>query len=92
YGPEIAAQAQSQVSTIHGFCRRIINELPLEAGANPLAEMLDAKTALELQSFVFQELFLSANPRAQELMAILNQEYDRGNVQAMLEVLVRSRS
>ncbi len=92
YGAEIAAQAQSQVSTIHGFCRRIINELPLQAGANPLAEMLDAKAATELQTQLFQELFLSNRPRVHELLEILNQEYGRSSVQSMLEVLVRSRS
>jgi ATP-dependent exoDNAse (exonuclease V) beta subunit len=89
-GPRVAAQAQNQVSTIHGFCRKVIGDFPLEAGVSPLASMLDAKGAESLRRETIEDFFLHPSEAAIPLLAKVFNEFPRTRVEDILVRLLDS--
>lgn len=89
-GARVAAQAQNQVSTIHGFCRKVIGDFPLEAGVSPLASMLDAKGAESLRRETIEDFFLSPPEAAKALLAQVFTEFPRARVEDILVRLLDS--
>ncbi len=86
-GPQVAAQARQQVSTIHGFCRRIINDFPVEAGISPLAATLDQKGAEGLLAETVEEFFLF--PEKSDLFHAAFLDFSRARVEEILLKLLR---
>lgn len=54
------------ITTIHGFCARLLREFPVEAGLDPQFALLDAQRSAMLEEAVAEESlteFISAGPR-----------------------------
>lgn len=91
FGPRVAAQAQAQVSTIHGFCRKLIADFPLEAGVSPLATMLDQKGAEALKREVVEDFFLFPEEEAAAKIELALREFSRAKVESILVRLLENR-
>lgn len=91
FGPRVAAQAQQQVSTIHGFCRRILSDFPVEAGISPLATMLDQKGAEALRRSTLENFFLFPEGENAARFQVVFAEFSRGRVEELLVKLVEDR-
>ena len=87
----MAAQAQNQVSTIHGFCRNVIGDFPLEAGVSPLAAMLDQKGAEALRRETIEDFFLFPSDQAAPLFARVFAEFTRAKTEDLLVKLLEGR-
>ncbi len=90
-GPRVAAQAQQQIGTIHGFCRRVLSDFPVEAGVSPMAAMLDQKGADALRQEVAEEFFLFPSEEAKPLLEQVFQEFSRAKIQEILLTLLENR-
>lgn len=91
FGPRVAAQAQRQISTIHGFCRRVLSDFPVEAGVSPLAAMLDQKGAEALRRDVLEAFFLYPGEAEAPHFDRLFAEFARARVEELLVKLLESR-
>lgn len=56
----IEAPGGLTIKTIHGFCERLLQRFPLEAGLAPGFETLDDQTALALQKAAMSETLIAA--------------------------------
>ncbi|MGZ3736583.1 MAG: PD-(D/E)XK nuclease family protein, partial [Bdellovibrionota bacterium] len=83
-GARVAAQAQGQVGTIHGFCRKVIGDFPLEAGVSPLATMLDQKGAEALKRETIEDFFLFPAETAVPLFAVVFAQFTRLKTEEIL--------
>ncbi len=92
YGAEVAALAIQNVTTIHGFCRKVVSDFPIEARVNPLFTVLDEVQGSRLLRETLDEFFLDPTEESRTLLTELFTEYDRRQVEAMLVTLVRKRS
>ncbi len=54
------------IMTIHGFCQSLLRRFPLEAGIAPHFELIDERTAKELQIEARQQVLASPEPALQE--------------------------
>lgn len=90
-GPQVAAQARQQISTIHGFCRRIINDFPVEAGVSPLAATLDQRGAEGLLYETIEEFFLFPDAQTNELLEAAFRNFARARLEEMLRRLLQER-
>lgn len=90
-GPRMAAQALKQISTIHGFCRRILTDFPVEAGISPLAELMDERESETLKEIAFEEFFLHAPPEAKANFDALFGLYPRAKIEGFLRKLQEQR-
>lgn len=90
-GASAASLARRQISTIHGFCRKIIADFPVEAGVSPMAQMLDAKETDKLKSEVLEEFFLYPEGQDADALAILYNEYPRHKIESILSDLLDKR-
>ena len=86
-GAQVAAQSVHQVNTIHGFCRKVISEYPIESGISPMAKMLDGKGA-ELFWEKFSEEFFLDPGESMESLHFLMTEYPRHKVESILRQLI----
>ena len=91
FGPRVAAQAERQISTIHGFCRRILSDFPVEAGVSPMAAMLDQKGAESLRREVLEDFFLEPGEAEAPHFERLFGEFSRARVEELLVKLLDSR-
>lgn len=91
-GAKVAAQAIRQISTIHGFCRKIISDFPVEAGVNPLARLLDQKETELVKDLCFQEFFLHPPEEAKALLEELFLPFTRPKVETILRRLLEKQS
>ena|GEM_PF-5040330 len=91
FGPRVAAQAQQQISTIHGFCRRILSDFPVEAGVSPMAAMLDQKGSEALRQEVLEDFFLYPAEALSPAFARVFAEFSRAKVEELLVRLLESR-
>jgi ATP-dependent exoDNAse (exonuclease V) beta subunit len=91
FGPRVAAQAARQISTIHGFCRRILSDFPVEAGVSPMAAMLDQKGAEALKRETLEEFFLEPNEERSARFSRVFTEFSRLKVEGFLVRLLESR-
>ncbi len=90
-GTSAAAQATRQVTTIHGFCRRILSDFPVEAGISPMAELLDERQAETLRENAFDEFFLHTPAEAQPGLEALFEQFPRAKVERLLRLLLERR-
>jgi ATP-dependent exoDNAse (exonuclease V) beta subunit len=66
----LAASARLRVSTIHGFCHRLLAEVPLEAGLHPAYGIdADGDRTRELATAVLLDRLRGGDPRLVELLA-----------------------
>ena len=86
-GPRMAAQALQQISTIHGFCRRILSDFPVEAGISPLAELMDERESEVLKEEAFDAFFVTPPEAAAEPMDALFGLYPRKKIEGFLRRL-----
>ena len=91
-GAKVAAQAIRQISTIHGFCRKIISDFPVEAGVNPLARLLDQKETDLVKDLSFQEFFLHPPEPAKALLEELFLLFTRPKVETILRRLLEKQA
>jgi ATP-dependent exoDNAse (exonuclease V) beta subunit len=92
FGPRVAAQAQAQVSTIHGFCRKVLADFPVEAGVSPLAAMLDAKSADLLLRETVEDFFLFPDEPVAALFAQVFAVFSRAKVEGILLRILEGRA
>ena len=59
------------IMTIHGFCQGLLRRFPLEAGIAPHFELIDERTAKELQIEARQQVLASQDPALQEAIGEL---------------------
>jgi ATP-dependent helicase/nuclease subunit A len=59
------------IMTIHGFCQGLLRRFPLEAGIAPHFELIDERTARELQIEARQHVLASQEPALQAAIADL---------------------
>ncbi|RZA05929.1 MAG: hypothetical protein EOP11_11605, partial [Proteobacteria bacterium] len=90
-GPRMAAQALKQISTIHGFCRRVLTDFPVEAGVSPLAELMDERESETLRELAFEEFFLQAPEAAKPHFDALFGLYPRSKIEGFLRKLQEQR-
>jgi ATP-dependent exoDNAse (exonuclease V) beta subunit len=90
-GARVAAQAIRQISTIHGFCRRILSDFPVEAGISPMATLLDEKGAEVLREEAFEEFFLHPPEEAREALAHLFEEFSRAKIESLLRKILSQK-
>ncbi len=90
-GPRLAAQAIRQIGTIHGFCRRILSDFPLEAGISPMAELLDERQTETLREEVFEEFFLHPPVAAQKALQELFVFFPRKKIENLLRQILGKR-
>lgn len=91
-GARVAAQAQQQIGTIHGFCRRILSDFPIEAGISPLAAMLDEKGADALRASTIEEFFLFPAEADRPRFELCFRHFTRARVEELLVKLLSSRA
>ena len=67
----LASLGQARISTIHGFCQRILREHALEAGLDPSFEVLEPNAARRLQEDVFDLWFdaMGADPAVRRALS-----------------------
>ncbi|MGE3260590.1 MAG: PD-(D/E)XK nuclease family protein [Bacteriovoracia bacterium] len=90
-GVKVAAQAIQQISTIHGFCRRLLNDFPVEAGIGPMATLMDEREAEALRQEIFEEFFLNPPESARASLAGLFAVFSRQKIENCLRRLLESR-
>lgn len=90
-GPRVAAQAIRQISTIHGFCRRILSDFPVEAGISPMAELLDEREAEAVREEAFEQFFLHPSPEAIPIFENLFTLFSRSKIETFLRKLLGMR-
>ena len=67
----LAGLGQARISTIHGFCQRILREHALEAGLDPSFEVVEGNAARRLQEDVFDQWFdaMGADPAVRRALS-----------------------
>lgn len=91
-GSGVAVQAARGVSTIHGFCRRVLSDFADLAGIDPYGDVLDAGGANALFFEVAGRFFKHPPPEASADFAFLYAHYRRRDLEAMLSALLARRS
>jgi len=91
-GLSVAARAKSQVSTIHGFCKKVMNEFPLEAKINPMAQVMDAKQSSLFLEETLVDFFLHPPASLLENLPALMARIPRGRIEKALRTFVEKRS
>jgi ATP-dependent exoDNAse (exonuclease V) beta subunit len=86
-GARVAAQAIRQISTIHGFCRKIISDFPVEAGSSPLAQLMDERDAEALRARAMEEFFLYPPEEARAPLELLFGLFPRVKIEEFLRKL-----
>jgi ATP-dependent exoDNAse (exonuclease V) beta subunit len=90
-GPRMAAQAIRQVSTIHGFCRRLLVDFPVEAEVSPMAELMDERAAESLREDAFDSFFLEPPEAISADLDLLLAEFPRRKLEGLLRKLLDQR-
>lgn len=90
-GPRVAAQAIRQISTIHGFCRKILSDFPVEAGISPMARLMDEREAEVVREEAFEEFFLRVPEAARPALEALFGLFPRAKIEGMLRKLLGQR-
>lgn len=90
-GPRIAAQAIRQISTIHGFCRKILSDFPVEAGISPMAGLLDEREAEAIRTLAFEDFFLHPTPEAKPHLDALFELFARAKIETFLRKILSVR-
>lgn len=81
------------ISTIHGFCARLLREFPLEANVDPYFTMLDDYTAAAMLDLAAQQAVTGAIDKGNSLVAELVAAYGRTElVEALKQVFNQLRS
>jgi ATP-dependent exoDNAse (exonuclease V) beta subunit len=86
-GARVAAQAIRQISTIHGFCRKILSDFPVEAGASPMAQLMDERDAEALRSRAMEDFFLHPAEEAKAPLEHLFGLFPRAKIEEFLRKL-----
>jgi ATP-dependent exoDNAse (exonuclease V) beta subunit len=90
-GPRVAAQAIRQISTIHGFCRRVLSDFPVEAGMSPMAALMDEREAESLRARALEEFFLFPPEESKAALETLYGYYPRAKIEGFLRKLQERR-
>ncbi len=80
------------ISTIHGFCSRLLQENPFEAGVDPQFKVMDEPKAKRLLRRVYEEVIATAyreeNPEVAELLASIQANRLQGDPSDPLVTLI----
>jgi ATP-dependent exoDNAse (exonuclease V) beta subunit len=90
-GTLLATHAKNQISTIHGFCKKVISEFPLESKVPPLAELMDEREKEILLEEVLERFFTEPNTDRKALLESLFAYFDRMGVERILRTFLEKR-
>lgn len=90
-GLSVAAQALQRISTIHGFCRKVLSDFPLEAGIVPTSRLLDERESEALRQEIFEEFFLHPPEGARAALADLFGVFSRQKIEICLRKILENR-
>lgn len=85
FGADVAARAVQGISTIHGFCRQVLQDFPLEAGVHPMFTVLDEVQSREVKRQVLEEFFLEPDEIEREALSLLLVEFSRAAVEKAID-------
>ncbi|NUM88599.1 MAG: PD-(D/E)XK nuclease family protein, partial [Bdellovibrionales bacterium] len=90
FGAAAAARAVGHITTIHGFCRAVLQEFPLEAGVHPSFTVLDEIQSAEVKRRVIEAFFLEPTEEESALIRAVMEEFSRPAAEkAILDWLAR---
>ncbi len=87
----LAILAQHQISTIHGFCKRVISEFPLESKISPMAELLGEREKEIFLEEALEVFFTEPNESRRNTLNLLFIHFDRRKIEKLLRVLTEKR-
>lgn len=87
----LAILAQHQISTIHGFCKRVISEFPLESKLPPMAELMGEREKEILLEEAFELFFTEPDEKRKNDLLFLFSYFDRPKIEKLLRVLTEKR-
>lgn len=90
-GVKVAAQAIQQISTIHGFCRKLLADFPVEAGIGPMSKLLDERESEALRQEVMEEFFLRPPADSKNALAGLFGVFSRQKIESCVRRLLENR-
>lgn len=91
YGIEKTERITKSVSTIHGFCSRVISRFGAKIGISPLARQLDEIAAQRLRRSVFFDLFGQSPNPIRESLDFLSDHFSRADLQKIVTELEQQR-
>src|SRR3989338_2199986 len=91
--PHLPQQAVDQlwISTIHGFCRRILKEHAWEVGLSPTFSVLSSEQTIFLKNKVFQETFQKLLQEKDPALSFLLTEYGFYKLKSLVMGLYEKR-
>ncbi len=99
FARSLEAKGGLKIHTIHGFCERLLQRFPLEAGVSPHFDVLDERKQAELKRAAFDAIVARAaehrdSPLGQALariVALTTEDYFRKVVEVVLEKRLEMR-
>ena len=85
--------SQAYISTIHSFCARVLRENPVEAGIDPMFEILDEQSSSALMSRSLGQFLLAKLRRGDHAVVDLAYRYGfsrEGNFESSLSTIIAS--
>jgi ATP-dependent exoDNAse (exonuclease V) beta subunit len=90
-GNTLAVLAKHQISTIHGFCKKVISEFPLEANTPPLAELMGERDKEILLEECLELFFTEPHENRKKSLSVVLEYFERSVVEKMLRTLLEKR-
>lgn len=88
---KLAILAQHQISTIHGFCKRVISEFPLESKISPMAELMSEREKEIFLEEALEVFFTEPNEGRRNVLNFLFPYFDRRRIEKLLRVFTEKR-